>query len=528
MEPNQDPRLDEIIARLARLERFVGLPRAEQSKSRPHAPKPVNPPVAPGVPPPLQSIEQRPGADLRATPTARDVATSQGAIAHADAAEGIARSEASGASENRHTPRDPADHARAASARVREQLRERAATGVKKSMADVERLIGGRWYAVVGAVVLVIGVGMGLKWAYDAGLLRLPPAMRCLSGGVFGAVLIGAGSWLRKRVNDWAAVGATAAGLGSMYVSVLTAYKLFTLLPPAGAFAMLAGVSLLGIVISVQSRLVAVAIVSLVAGYITPLMFLDVQSSPLRFALYLLMLLTTGLGVSAWQGRAFASLRTLAWSGTLVWGTVWTLASARHELWLAISFLAAVWCLLHAELLWAAKNTQLALPVAEDPDAPPSEPTPRSNRDSRWSTWRPVTISISATFWGVTLGYTVLNANLWPTWPAPAAALLACGAIWLLTAFHLDIIRQRPTSDLEVLGVVAAIQIGGLLLTTIALAFGGPTQVVTWLLLAVAAAAASTRLGARAIFYYALIPAVIATLRLVLWDAWRGGWHTGG
>lgn len=153
---------------------------------------------------------------------------------------------------------------------------------------------------------------------------------------------------------------------------------------------------------------------------------------------------------------------------------------------------------------------------------------PASSPISRWNTWRPITISLSATFWAVTLGYVVLRANLWPTWPAPAAALLACGALWLLTASHLDVIRQRPTSDLEVLGVVGAIQIGALLLVTIALALGGPTQVVTWLVLAVAAAASSKRLNATAIFYYAIIPALIATLRLILWESWQTGLHSGG
>ncbi|MFO0836648.1 MAG: DUF2339 domain-containing protein [Phycisphaerales bacterium] len=565
MSSGQDPRIDELLERLARLERFVGLPPPDRSKpagplqasslappdhARPNdtTPEPVlNMSAAtirplPGVshagPRAPESAAQSEPHPAEADAPPRDAVDPQVAeqaaklasasLHNADLAEAVARGEqiAPDPDEDvRHHPIEPDELRRAASSRVREHLRERASLGLTKSMADMERLIGGRWYAVVGAVVLVIGVGMGLKWAYDAGLLRMPPAFRCLSGGAFGVALLAAGQWLRKKVNDWAAVGATAAGLGSMYVSVLAAYKLFTLLPPAAAFAMLAGVSMLGIVISIRSRLAAVGIASLVAAYITPVMFLDVSSSPIRFALYLIMLLLTGLGVSAWQGRALASLRTLSWSGTLLWGSAWSLRNANSDFAIVLVFLAMVWAMLHAELLWSAKRQQLQLPTASDPDAPPpDDPT----RFRRWSTWRPVTISISATFWCVTLGYMVLRANLWSTWPASAAALVACGAIWLLAASHLDVIRQRPTNDLEVLGVVAAIQIGAMILATIALAFGGPAQVVTWLLLAVAAAATSQRLNARAIFFYAIIPALIATLRLLVWDSWQGVWHSGG
>lgn len=522
MSSDHDPRIDELIERLARLERFVGLTPPDRARAAP-----------PGAP--LSAPNQADGAarDMPPRGTAADSPAQEALTPEVAQASADREAIEPDSRVDRGQDSTSSDEPRLAAAQpIRDHLRRRASTGLTRSMADIERLIGGRWYAIVGAVVLVIGVGMGLKWAYDAGLLRMPPAFRCLAGGLFGAALIAAGQWLRKKVNDWAAVGATAAGLGSMYVSVLAAYKLFTLLPPAAAFALLAGVSLLGIIISVHSRLAVVGIVSLVTAYITPVMFLDVSSGPLRFALYLVMLLTTGLGVSAWQGRAFASLRTLAWSGTLLWGTLWSFGKARHELALALAFLAIVWLMLHAELLWAARHAQLDLPAVTDPDEPPpdvaADAGPGSTRISRWNTWRPITISLTATFWAVTLGYTVLRANLWPTWPAPAAALLACGVLWLLTASHLDVIRQRPTNDLEVLGVVGAIQIGALLLVTIALAIGGPTQVVTWLVLAVAAAAASNRLCATAILYYAIIPASIATLRLILWESWQTGLHSGG
>lgn len=553
MSSDHDPRIDELIERLARLEQFVGLTPSDRAKAAPpsapmSAPNQAvraardTPPLRPTSPaehPLEQRAESRGTTDAsESAPDAAYVLAPESAtpsLTNPDLAEAVARGESvepDSRVDRRQHSTSPDEHRLAGAERIRDHLRQRASTGLTKSMADIERLIGGRWYAIVGAVVLVIGVGMGLKWAYDAGLLRMPPALRCLAGGVFGAALIVAGQWLRKKVNDWAAVGATAAGLGSMYVSVLAAYKLFTLLPPAAAFAMLAGVSLLGIIISVHSRLAVVGIVSLVTAYITPLIFLDVSSSPLRFALYLVMLLMTGLSVSAWKGRAFASLRTLAWSGTVVWGTLWSFGKARHEVALAMAFLAIVWLMLHAELLWAARHAQLDLPTVTDPDEPPpdvaADAVPGSTRLSRWNTWRPITISLTATFWAVTLGYMVLRANLWPTWPAPAAALLACGTLWLLTASHLDVVRQRPTNDLEVLGVVGAIQIGALLLVTIALALGGPTQVVTWLVLAVAAAAASKRLCATAIFYYAIIPASIATLRLILWESWQTGLHSGG
>ncbi|MDX2016505.1 MAG: DUF2339 domain-containing protein [Planctomycetota bacterium] len=94
--------------------------------------------------------------------------------------------------------------------------------------STVEAAVGGRWYAIAGAVIVMLGVGLGLKFAYDQGWMKhVTPAMRCLGGLVFGSGLLAAGFLFRKRIGDWAAAGLLASGIGSLYATAWASYGLY-------------------------------------------------------------------------------------------------------------------------------------------------------------------------------------------------------------------------------------------------------------------------------------------------------------
>ena len=56
------------------------------------------------------------------------------------------------------------------------------------------------WAGWIGAVVLVIGAGLGIKYAYDQRWFELPPAgSRLALMSLGGFALIGAGEWVFRR-----------------------------------------------------------------------------------------------------------------------------------------------------------------------------------------------------------------------------------------------------------------------------------------------------------------------------------------
>lgn len=484
--PDHSDRLAQLEARLLRIEQRLGL------APLPASPPPVATPVAPTVAPPAPNA---PPTAPASTPPPIPVASG------ARSPDALPPPMPLGWQPPMPAPRP-----------IRPIPRAPAANATPAF--DFERLLGGRWYAVAGAIILVIGIGLGFKWAYDNGYLRISPAWRCISGVLLGFALILGGEFLRKRINAWAAFGAYAAGLGTVFTSVYVAYRLFNLLHPSIAFAALAGVAALGVAVAWRSRLAAVGAVSLIAGYVVPLLFADVEGHPLVLPCYLLTLMTIGLVLAGWLGGTFVFLRTLAWFGTVILGSVWALRQQAPSAWYALGFVAATYAAFQGELVWSALRRGLI-------SSPPPLPASFSSAAVRWSAWRPLTSSVSTTVWSVALASVVLRTLSQPQWMAPAAAMVLSAMAGHMLAGNLTILREVPATDSQRLGASHLIQAMGLLLVAVALGLQGNIEVVCWLVLGVGAAATGLWLRARAFSVYALVAMIIATARLATYDAWQ-------
>jgi uncharacterized membrane protein len=382
---------------------------------------------------------------------------------------------------------------------------------------NMERLIGGRWYAWIGALAVVIGVGLFVKLAYDQHWLVVPPSWRCAGGAAFGLLLITVGELVRRKINAAAAAGLLAAGVGSIYASVFAAYRLYDLLTPPTALILLAAAATLGILIGARARLVSVSIVSLIGGYLAPFLMDTPNGNPAVLPLFLLMLLAVGLVLSAQLRGLFTILRTLTWWATIIIGGSWVLQTGVHHFELAVMFLGLAWAAIHAELAVLARTDRLIA----DPETPPQ-------RRGRWKTWRPLTSSFSTTAWAVFLGVNVLDAAKVPDWTVSGALMVATAALWMILAGNLQSLREPPRTDGERLGACLGIQSLGLLIATISLAMGGYGEVICWIALGVTSIVAGKWLRARAFDVYGLIVLTLCAGRLILIDSWSGSMTAGG
>lgn len=380
------------------------------------------------------------------------------------------------------------------------------------SWADAERLIGGRWYAVIGAVAVVIGIGLFFKLGYERGWFAMAPWLRCALGAAFGFALLGAGEWVRKKVNNAAAAGIYSAGLGTLYASAYAAYRLYDLLPDSAAYALLAATAILGVVVSVRTRLVFVAVLSLAAGYLTPFLFTESQPRPLVLPAYLLMLLAVGLVVCGRMGRAFAPARSLVWWGTLILGGLWELNQGVALGVAGAAFAALVWAALHAELAFSSGRWGLRRGDESDSDTT----VPRIRR------WTPLLASFTTSAWAVTFASLALERTLAPAWVAAAAGMVATGLLASLLSGGMRGLFTPPANDAQRLGACLWVQSAGLLVSTIAMAFAGWAEVVCWMALGLSAILAARWNKARAFDIYGLAVLVFCIGRLFTHDLWLG------
>lgn len=375
------------------------------------------------------------------------------------------------------------------------------------SARSLERMIGERWAMIVGAIVVVIGVGLFFKWAYDVGWLQaIAPWLRCALGAMFGAVLVGVGEIARKRINDWAGAGFSAAGIGVMYTSAFAAHQVFALISPAAAFALLAGCVVLGIGVSVRARLASVGVVSLIAGYMTPILLAGSDSPAWFLPSYLIALLVVALSLSTWRGRRFALLRTTAWWGTALLGLLWSQSPMAGPV-VGTVFFSIVWALVHAELIWSSRHVQRRLFDALD-------------WHTTWGRARHLITTFATTIWAVGLALLVYGDAGAELWFVPLLACVgALGAIIASGGRLLTVVRTPVVTLTDELRVGLGVQAGALAVATIALLGVTWLEVGAWAALGLGAIIAARRLRADALGVYGVLVLLALLAKEIVLDA---------
>ncbi len=496
-----EQRLDRIERRLLSLENAVGLARPSEPAAAPEPSSPLPPafpastgPVSPPPPPP-----QSPAFSPARADALRQLNALRAAVPAAPGAD------------------EPPAPPTVSPAPI---LPPAPPTPSTRKPFDLERLIGAKFFMSAGALVVVAGVALFLKVAYDAGWLGMvPPAAKVGAGLLSGVALLAFGELALRRLGRPASAGLSAAGVGAVYASLFAAHAQYGLVGPAWTFALLVASALLGVAVAVRAGLLSVAILSLVGGYLTPLLLRSPDASPVVMPVYLLSLMALGLGLSIRDGR-FAPLRAVVWWATLLLGGAWGAANARDHALLVAGFAVAVWLLMHAELVLTARREPRTADAAED--APPSAPS-LGRRAAL-----PLLTSVSTTLWSAALAGSAcaVASSAPPVWTAPAAFTVLAALVSFVLAGHLRILTDLPRTGAERLGAALLGQAAALLIATVATALSGPAQAAAWLAMGLGGFAAGRWIRSRPLDVYGAIILAIATLRILLIDSFV--WHTGG
>lgn len=185
----------------------------------------------------------------------------------------------------------------------------------------LEQTIGLRWTGWIGALVVVIGAVLAVKYAYDAGWIgRAPPMLRLVLMAAGGFGLIGAGEWVYRRVNAISAVGLFASGVGTLFLVAYAGYSVLDVYGRETAFALMLICSLIGSAVAMRGRLLSIAVLSQLGGHLTPLILGGDPHSAVPLLSYLLMLQTVALFLAWWgAGLRWWALRWLALATTSLW-----------------------------------------------------------------------------------------------------------------------------------------------------------------------------------------------------------------
>lgn len=135
--------------------------------------------------------------------------------------------------------------------------------------AFITWLKGGNPLARAGIVILFCGAAFLAKYAADHSMF--PIELRFIGLALGALALLVLGWWLREKRAVYGQL-LQGGGIAGLYLTVFAATRLYHLLPPIFAFALLAVVAVAGAVLAVAQNALALAVIGTAGGFLAPIL----------------------------------------------------------------------------------------------------------------------------------------------------------------------------------------------------------------------------------------------------------------
>ncbi len=217
---------------------------------------------------------------------------------------------------------------------------------------DWERLLARNWFAIIGAVALVVGIGFFLKLAFDNNWIG--DTGRVVLGVALGLALLGTGEYAQRRIPVWAQP-VTAAGAVILYLSIYAAFGLYQLIRPDVALLFMALVVALAALLALRYESIVVALLSIIGAFLAPAL-LGPDLPDIRLALVYILVVDAGiLAISTFRNWRWFNM--VGWAGTYGVFFFWTSRFSDYDPVLAQAALTVMFLILSAatslfHLLW--------------------------------------------------------------------------------------------------------------------------------------------------------------------------------
>lgn len=175
-----------------------------------------------------------------------------------------------------------------------------------------EDFVGVKLFAWVGALLAFLGVAFFVKFSIDNNLVS--PPVRIAIGGLVGLAALGVGLRLDRIRYRFLIQALCSAGILIFYGTLFAAHSHYDLIRQEVAFALMALVTVTAFVLSVRLHAIAIAVLGLVGGFLTPPLLSTGVDRPLALFAYVALLDAGLIAVAA--RKKWTVLLPLAVAGT--------------------------------------------------------------------------------------------------------------------------------------------------------------------------------------------------------------------
>jgi len=163
---------------------------------------------------------------------------------------------------------------------------------------DWENLIGVKLFSGIAGVALVLAAVFFLRYSIEHGWLQ--PPVRVAIGIVVAIALLGICELRAAQRYPVTANALDAAAIAILFATFYASHALWQLIPAAVAFALLAVVTALAVLLSIRRGSMFIAVLGLLGGFATPALLSTGENRPIPLFAYL-MLLNIGLAWVAYR-----------------------------------------------------------------------------------------------------------------------------------------------------------------------------------------------------------------------------------
>ena len=190
---------------------------------------------------------------------------------------------------------------------------------VRPEPLRLETRIGARWMLYAGVAILIIGVGLFIRYAFVNAWVTEP--LRVATGLLAGTVLIMGGRRFAALGHERFGVTVVGGGVAAWYLAVWAALILYRLVDAAAGFAMLSVVTAFAAFQADRLRAQPLAMMAIAGGFVTP--FLVVGGDDAQLVLFTYVALLVGAIVYLAHRRDWPALNLTSFLLTGLTVAVW-------------------------------------------------------------------------------------------------------------------------------------------------------------------------------------------------------------
>jgi len=191
---------------------------------------------------------------------------------------------------------------------------------------NLEKLIGENLISKIGIAILVLGVGIGTKYAIEHELIS--PLTRIILGYLVGLGLLGFAIKLKKKYDNFSAVLLSGA-MAILYFITFAAYTFFGLLPLTLTFAMMVVFTVFTVLASLNYNKQVIAHIGLTGAYAVPFLLSDGSGKVVVLFTYM-AIINVGILVLAFR-KYWKELNYVAFALTWIIFISWYLSAYQAD-----------------------------------------------------------------------------------------------------------------------------------------------------------------------------------------------------